>query len=133
MRLETDEENIRDLAPTGVRIPSKLKSMLKEKAKANNRSMNAEIVARLEASFLTDTRQLDLSVQSLINIVEERVLKKVSKANDTTEKYKLSIQLSDQEREVLNQITKRNGLSDEECLQVMMSAGLAEEALKKAK
>ena len=51
MRLETDEENIRDLAPTGVRIPSKLKSMLKEKTKENNRSMNAEIVARLEESF----------------------------------------------------------------------------------
>ena len=51
MRLESNEENIRDLAPTGVRIPSGLKKSLKEKSKENNRSMNAEIVARLEESF----------------------------------------------------------------------------------
>jgi len=54
MRLESETEKIRDLAPTGVRIPTKLKMLLKEWAKLNNRSMHAEIVARLEKSIFED-------------------------------------------------------------------------------
>jgi len=71
MRLEVDEENIRDLAPTGIRIPSKLKSTLKEKAKENNRSMNAEIVARLEESFCTEERDKELLSSFSVDSVEE--------------------------------------------------------------
>lgn len=51
MRLESEEENIRDISPSQVRIPSALKAKIKAAAKANRHSMNAEIVGRLEASF----------------------------------------------------------------------------------
>lgn len=49
MRLE--DENVGDIAPFGVRMPSELKAKIKAAAKANRHSMNAEIVERLEASF----------------------------------------------------------------------------------
>jgi len=51
MRLESDIENIGELAPTGIRIPTILKKKLKEEARNNNRSLNSEIVARLASSF----------------------------------------------------------------------------------
>lgn len=38
----------RDIAPFGVRMPSELKEYLTQKAKENKRSLNAEIVERLE-------------------------------------------------------------------------------------
>ena len=41
----------RDIAPFGVRMPPDLKARLEEKAKANGRSLNAEIVARLDMSL----------------------------------------------------------------------------------
>ena len=42
----------RDIAPFGVRMPADLKARVQAAAEKNNRSMNAEIVARLENSFL---------------------------------------------------------------------------------
>lgn len=39
------------IAPYGLRMPPELKEMLQASAAANNRSMNAEIVLRLENSF----------------------------------------------------------------------------------
>ena len=38
-----------------LRIPAELKAKVAESAKTHNRSMNADIVARLEASFASDT------------------------------------------------------------------------------
>ncbi len=49
MRL--DDENIGDIKPFGVRMPKELKAKIKESAKQNRHSMNAEIVGRLEASY----------------------------------------------------------------------------------
>jgi len=49
MRLE--DENIQDIAPLGLRMPSALKAKIKSAAKENRHSMNAEIVERLEKSF----------------------------------------------------------------------------------
>ena len=51
MRLESEEENIRDISPSQIRIPSVLKAKIKESAKQNRHSMNAEIVGRLESSY----------------------------------------------------------------------------------
>lgn len=41
----------RDIAPFGVRMPSDLKQKIENSAKKSGRSMNAEIVHRLEQSF----------------------------------------------------------------------------------
>jgi hypothetical protein len=53
MRLETDEK-ISSLNNLSVRMPSKLREKIKEAAKQNKHSMNAEIVTRLEKSFSDD-------------------------------------------------------------------------------
>lgn len=41
----------KQLPPYGLRIPPDLKEGIQKAAKENNRSMHAEIIARLEASF----------------------------------------------------------------------------------
>lgn len=49
MRL--DNEKFGDIDSIGVRMPKELKAKIKESAKQNRHSMNAEIVGRLEASY----------------------------------------------------------------------------------
>lgn len=44
----------RDISPFGVRMPPNLKDQIDQSAKINGRSMNAEIVHRLEMSFFVD-------------------------------------------------------------------------------
>lgn len=43
-----------------LRLPEELRDKIKESAKAHNRSMNADIVARLEASFEKDAKFTDV-------------------------------------------------------------------------
>lgn len=55
-----------------IRLPSDLKEKIEEAAKSNNRSMNAEIVQRLEASMLTEIQQDEvISAQEAIQIVSK--------------------------------------------------------------
>jgi hypothetical protein len=42
---------IADIAPFGLRMRPELKRRMEEAAKTNNRSLNSEIIARLEQSF----------------------------------------------------------------------------------
>lgn len=53
MSTNDDSQLTRDIAPFGVRMPANLKERIQTAAKSNNRSMNQEIVARLEATFRT--------------------------------------------------------------------------------
>lgn len=48
---EDDSKLTRDIAPFGVRMPADLKSRVAASAAANNRSMNAEIVATLQEKY----------------------------------------------------------------------------------
>lgn len=48
-----------------VRLPDGMRDRIAEVAKANNRSMNAEIVARLEHSFHAQPPTLTLGMQTL--------------------------------------------------------------------
>jgi hypothetical protein len=58
---------MKDIAPAGIRFPAELKEALQKAAHKNKRSMNAEVVARIAASFenkidlkeLTDGEFLD--------------------------------------------------------------------------
>ncbi|MEK9497061.1 Arc family DNA-binding protein [Photorhabdus sp. P32] len=52
-------EKIREIPPTGVRLPSELKGILKRIAKEEGRSLNSEIVQRLVRSLKNDERVLD--------------------------------------------------------------------------
>lgn len=47
----------RDIAPVGFRLPPDLKAWLKTQADKNLRSMNAELVARLEQQRQRDRRR----------------------------------------------------------------------------
>lgn len=51
-----------------VRFPDGMRERIAEAAKANNRSMNSEIIARLEASF----EPPEASIAVLTKIMEER-------------------------------------------------------------
>jgi hypothetical protein len=57
MRIEN--ENFGDIAPFGLRMPSKLKERLKNSAKLNKHSLNAEIVKRLERSYFQEDLLFD--------------------------------------------------------------------------
>lgn len=49
-----------------VRLPDGMRDRIAEAAKANNRSMNAEIVARLEMTFAIDDRRADSEAQMML-------------------------------------------------------------------
>lgn len=49
-------ESTKRIAPFGLRLPEALRERVQAAAKTANRSMNAEIIARLEASFELDEK-----------------------------------------------------------------------------
>lgn len=55
----SEKELLANIAPFGLRMQSDLKERLKAVAEQNGRSMNAEIVSRLEASFEADLLSKD--------------------------------------------------------------------------
>ncbi|OAJ61494.1 hypothetical protein A6V36_24285 [Paraburkholderia ginsengiterrae] len=66
---------------TNLRLPADLKERLKQAADASNRSMNAEVVARLEESFTggaapIDEHTLDLFAEKVGQVLDEREKKK---------------------------------------------------------
>lgn len=47
-------ENARNIAPTGIRFPEALKDLLKQAAKGEGRSVNSEVIKRIERSLKED-------------------------------------------------------------------------------
>lgn len=47
-------ENARNIPPTGVRMPEFLKELLKQSARGEGRSLNSEVIKRLERSLKED-------------------------------------------------------------------------------
>lgn len=79
MKKDNEIERIRDLSPSQIRIPSKLKARLKESAKANRQSLSAEIVKRLEGSYSVKTNEEILGVlDALAEAVKSGALEKVT-------------------------------------------------------
>lgn len=64
---DNNEMPVANITPFGLRLQPGLKRRVEEAAKANSRSMNAEIAARLEASFSQTQSSSDLAdrLQSL--------------------------------------------------------------------
>lgn len=54
-----------------IRIPAELKARIAESAKAHNRSMNADIVARLEKSFEEQTVSSGMSLEDYKKAAQE--------------------------------------------------------------
>lgn len=65
----------RDIAPFGVRMPTELKALVEAAAAANGRSINAEVVARLQESFTAPTlaSAARMNIDSLAEAIAERV------------------------------------------------------------
>lgn len=61
------------IAPLGVRIPDDLKEKIQAQAKANGRSMNAEIVFILEEAMSDDDRSDDDLRGQLIDAYEQKI------------------------------------------------------------
>jgi len=47
-------ENTRNITPTGIRFPDEVKQLLKMAAKKEGRSVNSEVVKRIERSLKED-------------------------------------------------------------------------------
>lgn len=56
-----------------VRLPDGMRERIKAEAEANNRSMNAEIVARLEGSFASSNPELLVTIDEKIGAILERL------------------------------------------------------------
>ena len=61
----------RDIAPFGVRMPTELKALVEEAAASNGRSINAEVVARLQGSL--SSAGSDLSSLSTGALLDELI------------------------------------------------------------
>lgn len=75
---ENPKELLASIAPFGLRMQSELKERVKAAAERNNRSMNAEIVARLEESFERPGR-----IEQLMGVIADQAdnLKEAVRAN----------------------------------------------------
>ncbi|MFD1244783.1 Arc family DNA-binding protein [Paralysiella testudinis] len=72
----------RDIAPFGVRMPADLKNTLETKAKANGRSLNAEVVDRLEESISMDNWHNSDKGYSFTLIALEEAVKEADRSRD---------------------------------------------------
>lgn len=75
----------RDIVPLGLRMPPELKERIESEAKKNGRSMNAEIVARLQESLepQQDTAHMKaFFMETLQQAVEEIIKEQTGKSND---------------------------------------------------
>lgn len=69
---------------TNLRLPADLKERLRQAADASNRSMNAEVVARLEESFIgASAAPID---EHTVDLFADQVAGKVVRALDEREK-----------------------------------------------
>lgn len=66
-------KGMRSIAPMGVRIPDDLKEQIQAKAKANGRSMNAEIVQILEESVGDGGRHLEGDLEKEIEALNSEI------------------------------------------------------------
>ncbi|WP_296125066.1 Arc family DNA-binding protein [Pseudomonas sp. Ga0074129] len=58
-----DEDLIRNINPFGLRMQPSLRERVEAAAKANHRSLNAEITARLEESFAPEIHRIIRAVE----------------------------------------------------------------------
>ena len=66
---------VKDINPFGVRMPPEVKAELEKLAEQNRRSLNAEIVVRLEESIRREKDQC-ISEETLRRIVQEELDKR---------------------------------------------------------
>ena len=65
---------VKDINPFGVRMPAEVKEELEKLAEQNRRSLNAEIVVRLEQSIRQEGR-LCITAEELRELIREELAK----------------------------------------------------------
>ncbi|NRP19895.1 hypothetical protein LPJGGPFB_03153 [Ensifer adhaerens] len=65
-----------------LRLPDGMRERLKDSARENNRSMNAEIVARLEASFLSYKREDGVVEVGMSRSQADELMKRLDRLNE---------------------------------------------------
>lgn len=88
------------IAPYGLRMPPELKERVEAAAKANNRSMNAEIVATLEEKYplrVFDAQELARFIHLLPMGDPARLQKHLDAVNASLKHQKLEMQMNDGE------------------------------------
>jgi hypothetical protein len=68
-----------------IRLPDGMRDQIAEAAKANNRTMNAEIVARLQASF-SEERQPGLTKEELLQLVNAAIDERIEREKQLKKK-----------------------------------------------
>lgn len=68
-----DPGKIANIPPFGLRLQPELKRQVEEAAKANGRSLNAEITHRLEASFKDELGVPDFVTGNRIDLLEKEL------------------------------------------------------------
>lgn len=83
------------IAPFGVRMQPDLRFKLEESAAANGRSMNAEIIARLEQSFSVQNQFDAAAVSAIIEQTIKSTLENIEPKNFSYKKSILKINQED--------------------------------------
>ncbi|QZA80849.1 Arc family DNA-binding protein [Deefgea piscis] len=65
-----------------LRVPAELREDIEVAAKANNRSMNAEIVARLQSTFNSEAKVSNLDLSQIIDAVRDVVRVEINTLNE---------------------------------------------------
>ncbi|ASS57930.1 hypothetical protein CHR56_21405 [Rhizobium leguminosarum bv. viciae] len=86
-------EKIGNVTPFGLRLLPELRARVEEAARQSKRSMNAEIVARLEASF-SDMLSSDEDFSDVINEIENLKYRLIQKRTAAEKRRKKSSALS---------------------------------------
>lgn len=104
-------KGMRNIAPFGLRMPDELREAIAERAKKNGRSMNAEIIARLNATISYDdyghspsgfqeVRELVLSYKSQVEEMSARL-------DDAHSKLEQSISLDKESVDKINEALEK--------------------------
>lgn len=67
------ETKQRDYVKTALRLPEKLRDELQDAAARNGRSMNAEILARLEMDQLEEIKQQNVEIKAMLRAVLDKL------------------------------------------------------------
>jgi hypothetical protein len=67
------KQSQKDYVQSAVRLPRALREELKDAAKRNGRTMNAEIIARLQSSHFDDIKQQNEELKKLIRQVLDQL------------------------------------------------------------
>lgn len=104
-----------------VRFPDGMRDRLKDAAKGNNRTMNAEIVARLESSF-NDRLSQDLTFK-MLNSEVARLTQELQMARTASIPFAAKIMHTVEEQ--VSHVMESRGLSFEDALLLLTTRGMS--------